>query len=129
MKKSSSLVFMVLSFCVAASACSVEPVPDVDASVEARANADLALDDYFACSAERSGDCSDEEEELVTALEDLEPAVDDIVFRTSTVADCGNGTTVTCTGASCLAEDGLGCACSTSGRLVSIKECPTLGSP
>jgi len=118
---------MAMICCVAALACTVEDEADAEASravlvEEAKELTALAFEDHAACMAQPEPACAEEQADLLDALESLHALRgDEPVFRASATVNC-HGTSFTCTGNICWAEDGEGCVCAGPG-IWSVQAC------
>lgn len=128
---------MVFGLGLGTLACDVEDQgserPDDRSALVERAEqqASLALENYADCDSEPEPACSSEETELVEALVVLDEARGDdaLTFRTKVVADCADGSTVSCSGNSCYATDNVGCACVNGQTLQTVGACPPAPEP
>lgn len=85
----------------------------VDAAQE---DVSLALVEHAVCMEEPEAGCSETEEALVTAMEELRDLRDDEQgFRASISVSCGSRT-FTCSGSSCWGQDDIGCICTPAGE-------------
>lgn len=127
MKRFGSLVVAVVALGLASSACTVEDEPEsrelrAELIEDAKEEAAATFEDYVSCLSESSDDCQEEDAAFGEALEYLESVDGDIEFRAKSIADCGNGVEVSCSGDTCVAIDNVGCGCSTGG-VDTIKTC------
>ncbi len=123
MKKIGSIAATAFALCVASSACTtVEDSDSENNRSEIEAAAQTALEDYADCVWQSSEECSDEAEEFVEALDELDTVDGDLQFRAKSTAECTGADDVSCSGDVCVAIDDVGCGCSTGG-VNTIKVC------
>lgn len=119
-----------ITLCFAPFACDVddtahEPTSDKTALLEESEEiTDLALASYVECHDQHPEACTDEEEDLVEAVRDLELAHGDNDFRAAAWASCTGKQPVYCSApGTCTGTDDVGCVCVNNGALTAAQSC------
>lgn len=128
--KSFPSLLTAIALCLSPFACTVgddatDPIGSDHALLEEAAEVtDLALASYIECRVDHPEACADEEEDLVEALRDFEPADGDSQFRAAASASCTGKQPVHCLApGNCAATDDVGCVCMGGGIITALKIC------